>query len=40
MAELHASGEQQQQREQTLSELLNTQPLSEHAIQLLLHFQG
>ena len=38
MAELRASGEQRQQREQTLGELLNTQPLSEHAIQLLLHF--
>ena len=38
MAELRASGEQHQQREQTLGELLNTQPLSEHAIQFLLHF--
>ena len=38
MAELRASGEQHQQREQTLSELLNSRPISEHAIQLLLHF--
>ena len=38
MAELCASGEQHQEHEQTLSELLNTRPLSEHAIQLLLHF--
>ena len=38
MAELRASGEQHQQREQTLGELLSTQPLSEQAIQLLLHF--
>ena len=38
MAELRASGEQHQQREQTLSELLNSKPLSEKAIQLLIHF--
>lgn len=38
MAELRASGEQHQQREQTLGELLSTQPYSEQAIQLLLHF--
>lgn len=38
MAELRASGEQHQQREQTLSELLNNKPLSEQAIQLLIHF--
>lgn len=38
MAELRASGEQHQQREQTLSELLNSRPLSEQAIQLLIHF--
>ena len=38
MAELRASGEQHQQREQTLGELLSTQPFSEQAIQLLLHF--
>ena len=38
MAELRASGEQHQQREQTISELLNTRPLSEQAIQLLIHF--
>jgi hypothetical protein len=38
MAELRASGEQHQQREQTLGELLSAQPLSEQAIQLLLHF--
>lgn len=38
MAELRASGEQHQKREQTLSELLNTRPLPEQAIQLLMHF--
>ena len=38
MAELRASGEQHQQREKTLGELLSSQPLSEQAIQLLIHY--
>ena len=38
MAELRASGELHKEREQTLRELLNTRPLSDKAIQLLIHF--
>ena len=38
MAELRASGELHKEREQTLRELLNTCPLSDQAIQLLIHF--
>ena len=38
MAELRASGEEHQQKQQTLGELLSSQPLSEKAIQLLIHF--
>ena len=38
MAELRASGELHKEREQTLRELLNTRPLSDQAIQLVIHF--